>query len=125
MRTLFIALLAISLPALADSSAAATSDDDCGSWPETSTMRQGCIANLHAKDLDAQLNSAYEYVLQLPMFSGTPSKEALIAAERAWIRYRDATCHFENTIGGANGVSSAECYERLTAERLVYIRALE
>ena len=76
--------------------------------PETSTRFEACVLNKQTVDLDAKLNIKYQELLRLaPTFSPS-EKSAFIDSERAWIRYRDKTCDFEQQfLGGINSISWA------------------
>ncbi len=54
-----------------------------------------------------------------------PVSEALLAAQRAWIAYRDAECSlaFERNRGGTiRSVAAASCLMRMTAQRSLELR---
>jgi uncharacterized protein YecT (DUF1311 family) len=81
---------------------------------------------------DAALNDIYQTMRteagQLDAQNGGSSapstKDALVAMQRAWIPYRDATCSFEaSQWGGGTGAGPAYvgCLLRLTAEQTVYL----
>jgi uncharacterized protein YecT (DUF1311 family) len=90
--------------------------------PETSSRFEACVLNKQTEDLDAKLNIKYQELLRLaPTFSPS-AKNALIESERAWIRYRDKTCDFQQQfLDGINSISWARCMNLLTNERLKYL----
>ena len=45
---------------------------------------------------DAQLNDAYQKARVL--LGSADAKVALVAAQRAWVKFRDADCHFQDRI---------------------------
>lgn len=49
----------------------------------------------------------------------------LISAQKAWLQYRDATCSWEQMeLGGLHSISAIQCLERMTVERLAYLREI-
>lgn len=56
--------------------------------------------------------------------SGPSLSEALLAAQRAWIPWRDATCAFERAQWGAGtgaGPAGLSCLLHMTAEQALYL----
>ena len=99
---------------------------DCDQFLETSTARAACN-NSNASDVaDKDLNDAYRKLMTvLDQPAWREAKQKLIAAERAWITFRDKECEFsQKLIGGANHVNQSECVADMTKERAEYIQRL-
>ncbi|MFM2121123.1 MAG: hypothetical protein RL722_2591 [Pseudomonadota bacterium] len=120
MRIFLSFLLAISaVPAIANAG-----DDTYGcDAPDTSTRFEACLTRRATAEADKRLNATYQLILTQYDKSGEEkSRTALVDAQRAWIRYRDKTCQFENEeYGGAYSISEARCLSRLVNERLEYL----
>jgi len=72
---------------------------------------------------DARLNENYKRLIsKLP----TERKNALVEAQRAWIRFRDANCGFyaDPEGGSAARVTANECFLNATADRAKELRLL-
>lgn len=101
-------------------------DDDCGDPDSGTTYVAACLLSKQIREMDKQLNVLYRRLLeryQSEQARKDPQlrKEAklLVDAQRAWIRYRDKVCDFENeAIGGINAISWARCKARITETRL-------
>lgn len=80
----------------------------------TSSMVE-CILT-ETKVQDARLNVNYKKLLST---SAPGRKNALLEAQRAWIRYRDLNCKFyDDPDGGSMArIDSNDCVMRTTAER--------
>ena len=80
----------------------------------TSAMH-ACIANEHTRQ-DQQLNRNYQ-----ALFAELPPerKKQLQTAQRLWLQYRDANCHFyaDPDGGTAAGIAAADCVLQMTASR--------
>tara|TARA_B100000929_G_scaffold286196_1_gene270899 strand:- start:507 stop:908 length:402 start_codon:yes stop_codon:yes gene_type:complete len=73
-----------------------------------------CIADEIAAQ-DARLNTAYS---DARSELSEERREALLAAQRLWISYRDANCNFYATTGGTLAqVVGNECFLRETTQR--------
>ena len=114
-------IAALALFALAPLPAAAQSPA-CGgvkSQPEINA----CELRLYEKS-DAELNRLYR---QLRATADGRALQALEAAERAWIAYRDRECTFE-TIGEEGGsirpMEEAICSRKMTAARAAELKRL-
>ena len=81
--------------------------DDCEN-AETQAMMNEC-ANEALKRSDSQLNAVYKQIEALLKSDGDKTK-MLIAAQRAWVAYRDAKCKFS-----ASGVSGGSLYPSVYA----------
>jgi len=84
-----------------------------------------CLSGIH-KQLDAQLNQAYQQSLAEVKAYYTPQDAAnLRQAQRAWMSYRDAVCKAEYGLwGGGSGGPNANqiCLIRLTQQRTTELR---
>ena len=72
---------------------------------------------------DARLNENYKRLIsKLP----TERKNALVEAQRAWIKFRDANCGFyaDPEGGSAARVTANECFLNATADRAKELRLL-
>lgn len=103
------------LPSLAmaeDSVAFANCMDKSGGV--TSAMIDCIDAEL--KHQDAQLNKAYK---RLQAAISSERKKQLLAAQRAWIKFRDANCgfYFDPNGGSIARVNAADCMRTMTEKR--------
>ena len=74
-------------------------------------------ADLIARDADQKLNQVYQ---QLRKNRGTELDTLLVESEKAWIKYRDASCAFsrKRVAGGSIApMVSSNCIARLTEQR--------
>ncbi len=92
-------------------------DCDAGSG---STYSQACFASKEANKADKQLNAKYQQILRIYKKAKADKEiKLLVEAQRAWIRYRDKVCDFENqAFGGINSISWVRCKARITTARL-------
>ena len=91
---------------------------------DLAAYQRGTIATAQGEDLrrsDAALNRAYQAVLNGA--SGS-QRSRLIAAERAWIQFRDRTCTFEGQFGWDNRTID-RCKIRLTDQRTTGLTAYQ
>jgi uncharacterized protein YecT (DUF1311 family) len=89
---------------------------DCQKAVTQAQLNQ-CAA-INAKTADQKLNDAYKKVLAI--YKGKPQAKLLVAAEEAWIKYRDASCAFSRSRvegGSIMPMVYLNCLERLTKER--------
>jgi uncharacterized protein YecT (DUF1311 family) len=108
------ALLFAALPAAAQ---------DCPD--ESQAGLNQCAADAYKK-ADAALNAAYKQVMARLKDSEDAAK-SLVAAQRAWIGYRDAECDFMSSGvegGSARPMIAAQCLEQLTTQRADELKAL-
>lgn len=92
--------------------------EECEEMHEGSTRASACFAEREAQEIDKQLNESYDLLMKVFLRYGY-SKDKLINAERAWIKYRDNECKLQSEVyGGINGVSSARCMSEMNGERL-------
>lgn len=92
--------------------------------PDTSTYFESCILSKETADLELKLNQKYkELIRDAPSFSPS-AKKALIESQRAWLRYRNSTCNFQQSfLGGINSINWVRCNNALTAERFKYFES--
>src|SRR5262249_31412532 len=70
---------------------------------------------------DARLNENYKRLIsKLP----TERKNALVEAQRAWIKFRDANCGFYADPEGGSAARVTECFLNATADRAKELRVL-
>jgi uncharacterized protein YecT (DUF1311 family) len=100
--------------------------DKCEGDPST-TMFQACVSYHYFKERDGEFNRLYQERLALYEKHGMTKEPSLfIAAQRAWIRFKDETCKFEQeALGGAYSKSEQECLARVTDERVEYLKQLD
>lgn len=109
------AILLAALPAMAQ--------QDC---PDDSQAGLNQCAGDAYKKADAALNAAYKQVMARLKDSDAAAK-SLVAAQRAWIAYRDAECDFMSSGvegGSARPMVVAQCLEQLTTQRADDLKAL-
>ena len=72
---------------------------------------------------DARLNENYKRLISR---LATERKKALVEAQRAWIKFRDANCGFyaDPEGGSAARVTANECFLNATADRAKELRLL-
>jgi len=102
MRIFLMTILLALLPSAAFASVECSDRPEC--WPEGSAMHEGLTAKQRLEAADKELNAAYQRILKsLPADEDDEyPKRALIAAQRAWVKYRDAECaSVGETSGGA------------------------
>jgi uncharacterized protein YecT (DUF1311 family) len=111
MRLLSLLLLLIST----QTSSAAMGD--CGN--ESNQMALNECAHLSFQKADAELNTLYQNIKRR---SAEPqSQNLLVAAQRAWVAFRDAECTFATssaTGGSIHPMVHSGCLERLTRARI-------
>ncbi|TSD85424.1 DUF1311 domain-containing protein [Mycobacterium sp. KBS0706] len=108
------AILLAALPAAAQ---------DC---PDDSQAGLNQCAGDAYKKADAALNAAYKQVMARLKDSEAAAK-SLVAAQRAWIAYRDAECDFMSSGvegGSARPMIVAQCLEQETTRRTDDLKAL-
>lgn len=110
-------LAAVLVAAAATPGVAAMFDADyapCGDRPNTVAIVE-CVT---AKDraADQRLNAVYGILLRERADPG--QREALRAAQRLWVQFRDANCRFYAAAEGSLAqVAAAECLRAMTADR--------
>ena len=95
----------------------AAAQQDC---PDDSQAGLNQCAGDAYKKADAALNAAYKQVMARLKDSEATAK-SLVAAQRAWIAYRDRSCAAQGELAAEGGTLSriiaADCVARLTADR--------
>ena len=124
------AQLALGMIALMSISAVSTAR----TAPTSSIQENACEANAlggdsplctHAAfvEADARLSDAYQSALQLLGADAkhARAKQALVASQRAWLKFRDADCQVQHELvdeGAAGGAASEACKTDLTEDRI-------
>ncbi|MET4700230.1 uncharacterized protein YecT (DUF1311 family) [Constrictibacter sp. MBR-5] len=112
MRSLvFAAILAVAAPVSAGASACRDA--------ETQAAMNACVGEAFA-EADAALNRDYGR-LRARLKEDASAERKLVAAQRAWIAFRDAECAFSASSvegGSAHGMVVAECRTHLTRQRV-------
>ncbi|HTJ62653.1 MAG TPA: lysozyme inhibitor LprI family protein [Alphaproteobacteria bacterium] len=102
----------------------AASAEDCGKAANQVEMNT-CFGQAFKKT-DADLNVVYKQVASR-LKDNKEAAAQLIAAERAWVGFRDAQCAFEaiNALGGSIYPTLViQCRSRLTGKRIDDLKAL-
>ncbi len=97
--------------------------DDCESPLDQPTMNE--CADRAYKETDAKLNALYKQIKER-LQSDSDTIQLLIAAQRAWLTYRDTECKFStSSVSGGSVYPSiyADCADRLTKERVEDFKA--
>ena len=122
LLTLFIALSVM----LSSPRGAMAEELNCDQFLEGSTPWASCNNYNASVDADKDLKDAYRNlmtVMNKPAWR--EAKKKLIAAQRAWIIFRDRECEFsQELIGGSNHVNQSECIADMTEKRAEYIKSL-
>lgn len=121
----FISLLTLCSLSTAAVTLASTSSDipkiyltqklDCNNARTQSEINQ--CAKLSYQNADKKLNQSYQQIL--PKLTGS-RKQKLIAAQQAWIKFRDTNCEFERSGYAGGTIASAiyfGCLETVTNQR--------
>ena len=110
-----ISLFVLCMPALAE-------DQRC-KGPDTSTYFEGCVLSRETQAIDAELNNTYQAILKQYKKDGLMKQHKLLQeAQRAWVKFKNTSCDFENEeIGGLNSISWARCNNKMTSDRLLYL----
>jgi uncharacterized protein YecT (DUF1311 family) len=116
-----IRLATLSVLAVLAAGPAPAADENCAD-AATQGAADACAARGLAA-VDARLNAAYNQVMGRLKAEPAPHA-ALLEAQRAWIRFRDAECAFATVNGGGSTLPfpDARCQARLTEERLRQLR---
>lgn len=92
--------------------------DDCANARDQSTMNQ--CAEDALKKSDMELNALYTRIVQR-LQDDAETLKLLVAAQRAWVGFRDAECAFQTadwTDGSAYPMFYAGCADALTKKRV-------
>jgi uncharacterized protein YecT (DUF1311 family) len=81
--------------------------DDCTNAQDQATMNQ-CADRAYRKQ-DAELNALYQQI-KARLKDNADADKLLVAAQKAWIGFRDANCRFS-----ASGVSGGSAYPMIYA----------
>ena len=96
---------------------------DC---PDESQSGLTQCADAAYKKTDAALNATYKQIVAR-LKDDEATAKSLLAAQRAWIAYRDAECNFL-TSGSQDGsvypMLQAQCLDELTSKRVDDLKAL-
>lgn len=105
------------------SAAAQMFEGDYRECSELSTLGiTECVAE-KTKAWDARLNRAYKSLQQR---IEPEQQQALLTAQRLWIRYRDANCGFYSAgPGSISRIEAAECLRSMTRERTCELEAAQ
>lgn len=119
-----LACLALLLPMLAGLSPARA--DPCGENVASNHGMAEC-RDYQLRQADVQLNAAYGRTLTIlkafdrDIPGGVPAAPALVAAQRAWISFRDKDCHIGLALspdpGMLNPFTEGDCLIERTRER--------
>lgn len=113
MRPVIVVALAAALMALAPARAQDLDAEDCSDRDSTPEI-VACLDG-QTKEWDRKLNRAYQKRLDAV---SARQREALRAAQRLWVQYRDANCRYyaagEGTIAR---IEAAECLRSMTENR--------
>ena len=111
-------LVALSLFAGATASTAQAADG-CDAPGLSQAELNDCYGNAYKK-ADAELNVLYRQITAR-LKDDKATTKLLVAAQRAWVAFRDAECDFSASGvsgGSAHGMILAICLDRLTGKRI-------
>ena len=117
MRPAFAALAAILL------APATASAQDCQNASDQATLNQ--CAGKAFNDADKQLNADFREI-EKRLADDANTKKLLVAAQRAWIAFRDAECTFQTSMGAGGSMYSmlvADCKTALTNDRVKALKS--
>lgn len=101
-------------------------ESNCLQTAQNQTELNDCAAQTY-KNADGEMNIAYKKVMDTLKSSPEKSK-ALLQAQRAWLKFRDADCAFlsSNSAGGSiNAMNNALCLSERTAERTIALNKIK
>ncbi len=95
--------------------------EKCGDAPDMATMNE-CLAKPYRR-ADDQLNGLYQKLIERLKKAGpdwADTQTALVAAQRAWIAFRDAECALvgSKTDGSMNTAVTTSCLDGITSSRI-------
>ncbi|ACK49343.1 protein of unknown function DUF1311 [Methylocella silvestris BL2] len=103
--------------------------EDCGAAATQAAIND--CANTALKNTDAELNAIYRSLIGR-LKNSDDSRQSLIAAQRAWLQFRDGECAFAASSvkdGSIYPTIVANCRNALTADRVkalgVYLNCAE
>jgi uncharacterized protein YecT (DUF1311 family) len=121
-----IRALLFAMAALVSSPAAAEDKWVCDDAPDNATHRE--CSDREFRKYDAELNRLYAVLLKDAASMnepqrgyGPPPVQALREAQRAWVAYRDANCHWKSTAfygGSGQSVILSSCRAIATRDRV-------
>lgn len=117
-------LRAALLVALAFVPAGAWAGSDCADAGTQAQMNECAMASYQR--VDDALNAVYKQAAARAKSAGGQVPTLLLAAQRAWISYRDASCKAEAELyagGSIMPLVHANCLQRLTGQRIGDLRA--
>lgn len=121
LRTLIYVLLGLYFCVPCRAAERWTPDDGtCNERPTTYAIAE-CLDD-RTKIWDRRLNQAYQALMAMLRQDGGGQRrtDALKAAERAWLQYRDAQCNFYETADGTiRIIEVASCMRDLTQARAI------
>lgn len=109
-----IAFIGLSMVLLATPGLAAS---PCENAQDQVTLNQ--CANEEFAAADKKLNASYREI-QKRLADDPDTKKLLVAAQRAWMKFRDAECAFSSSSSGGGSIQPmliANCQAQLTSER--------
>ena len=119
MRTAFCCLL-VGLSLIAGATASVLQAAESSDAPGLSQAELNeCYGNAY-KEADAELNVLYRQITAR-LKDDKATTELLVAAQRAWVAFRDAECAFSVSgvsDGTAHGMILAICLDKLTGKRI-------
>ncbi|BEM38633.1 hypothetical protein SME10J_23600 [Serratia marcescens] len=101
-------------------------ESNCLQTAQSQAELNDCAAQTY-KNADGEMNKVYKKVMDTLKTSPEKSK-ALLQAQRAWLKFRDADCTFlsSNSAGGSiNAMSNALCLSERTTERTSYLSKIK
>ncbi len=104
--------------AIAIAPAPIASANDCATAMDQRTMNE-CADQIYKKS-DAELNALYKLIKQR-LKDDTDTTKLLVAAQRAWVSFRDAECKFSTLAvsgGSVYPIIYSGCADRLTRKRI-------
>lgn len=93
--------------------------DDCLDKATSQADMTACAQKAYAAS-DTALNKLYQQILQR-LHDDADAKKRLVTAQRAWLGFRDAECHFSASASEGGTVSAMAyglCLDRLTQARI-------
>ncbi|PKA40301.1 lysozyme inhibitor LprI family protein [Rhizobium sullae] len=111
-----ISLVTVAL--ILTTSAVAHAEQVCGDLTNQTDMNI-CAGKAYQKS-DAELNALYKQI-EARLKDDADTKKLLVAAQKAWVRFRDAECNFSSsTVAGGTAYPfiSSTCLDTITKSRI-------
>ncbi len=127
MKFLFALITLVSANVMADIDQVKIDYDACAYEAITTQEQIGCASTAYA-DADIELNAVYKTInanLDVKNKGDKNVKDALLEAQRAWIKFRDTNCAAYGTTaygGTAGGVYTYSCLANMTIARTIELR---